>query len=825
MGRVRAAVSKLVRPSLLLVALCAWFAVLGGIAVGSFLALPAPLPVTAPATDFSEGRARALLTSVPMAQPHFWNTYTLLVAQQLLFDTMQTIAAQVPYATVEKADQYPYNVWGVVRGSAANASLFLVNAHYDTQRMTPGAQDNGAGVVVVVEVFRNIVAGPRPLQSACFLLNGNEEAGFVGIQQFLNTPLGQSVAGFLNFDGREGHKSTVFRTTGGPLDTLYHQSAPWPVGSAISDDVIHYAPVTDFYELAGISGNFPPLLGFDMGYVDAPQTYHTSQDCASHMPLGALQHQGDNCLAFVRAVLAQAELPRGSGDDVPPLQRSVYFDVLGGVMVLYTRRGSLVVHSIFAVASIVLTVVFLVLSRRPLLRVVVLTGVQLLAFLLALGGAVGLSLAVNAINPLFYQGATALGFGLTGSASAVLTSLVLGVASSLGHRCCCRGPRAALAPDDWYSSQLVLLSLLLVAATPMAYFLSSSYLMLCVAFGVVVALSLRLLFAKVALLPFALAVEPTHSEDEEEQEPLVGGKATLSVQATQRDSEPLRAALLHLALWVIASAGAVMVMYNTHGGIGALVSFPEEPEFQSLLFFAFVALAAALALLTILPAIAHIGPWIVCCVALVVLVAFFIPAAALYPYNSVYHPIRIVNPTEDFAAAQFSMACAEARDFDPLREQLARLPYFAALTPVSVSRDDCRFVYPSAYQHNWTLPFRLTVSNSTVDPSFWTAELAFSPPPMCSEIRFDIAAYNVQRVYLNGQPADGVRIVNFGLAGGTAVLQFDYLGYGGLVNLRPTLSYLYSPAIVALMCPDADVMLDSYSLNLWSPTVSVALPG
>ena len=54
------------------------------------------------------------------------------------------------------------NIVGMIPGTLAGSPddrLFLIGAHYDTVRNTQGADDNGSGVVALLQVAKQIVAG------------------------------------------------------------------------------------------------------------------------------------------------------------------------------------------------------------------------------------------------------------------------------------------------------------------------------------------------------------------------------------------------------------------------------------------------------------------------------------------------------------------------------------------------------------------------------------------------------------------------------------------------------------------------------------------
>ncbi|MBE9210772.1 M28 family peptidase [Nostoc sp. LEGE 06077] len=75
------------------------------------------------------------------------------------------------------------NIFAERLGTDKTAGAILVGAHYDTVASSPGADDNGTGVAVVLEVARLLGSQPTPrtLQLALF---DKEEAGLLGSKAF-----------------------------------------------------------------------------------------------------------------------------------------------------------------------------------------------------------------------------------------------------------------------------------------------------------------------------------------------------------------------------------------------------------------------------------------------------------------------------------------------------------------------------------------------------------------------------------------------------------------------------------------------------------------
>jgi Peptidase family M28 len=76
------------------------------------------------------------------------------------------------------------NIFAERPGTDKAAGTILVGAHYDTVSVSPGADDNGSGVAVVLEIARLFASRPTPrtLQLALF---DKEETGLLGSKAFV----------------------------------------------------------------------------------------------------------------------------------------------------------------------------------------------------------------------------------------------------------------------------------------------------------------------------------------------------------------------------------------------------------------------------------------------------------------------------------------------------------------------------------------------------------------------------------------------------------------------------------------------------------------
>lgn len=93
------------------------------------------------------------------------------------------------------------NVIGTSRGVSESNKVVIVDAHYDSVSNAPGADDNGSGVVGMMEIARLLAPYPsnKTLRYIGFDL---EEVGLVGSTRYVTNgiPAGETIEGVLNFE-------------------------------------------------------------------------------------------------------------------------------------------------------------------------------------------------------------------------------------------------------------------------------------------------------------------------------------------------------------------------------------------------------------------------------------------------------------------------------------------------------------------------------------------------------------------------------------------------------------------------------------------------
>ena len=100
------------------------------------------------------------------------------------------------------------NVVAEIRGSELPDEWIIIGAHLDSWDYGTGAQDNGTGSVMVLDVARAIAAmGKAPRRSIRFALWGGEEQGLLGSYAYTQAHLNEmsKCVAVLNTDNGAGH--------------------------------------------------------------------------------------------------------------------------------------------------------------------------------------------------------------------------------------------------------------------------------------------------------------------------------------------------------------------------------------------------------------------------------------------------------------------------------------------------------------------------------------------------------------------------------------------------------------------------------------------
>lgn len=321
--------------------------------------VPAAKSVDAPVGEFSAGRAREVLQQlVGDGVPHPVGSAADGIVREKIVRILSELGYQPQIQSGFACDEWGVcgevkNVVARLDGSGVPGAV-LVSAHYDSVPAGPGASDDGAGTVAVLEIARALKNHAALRHPVIILLNEGEEAGLLGAKAFVEAhPWAREVKAAVNLDNRGSSGSSEMFETGDANNwavRVYDGAISRPMTNSISYMVYKLLPNdTDFtvYKAAGYQG-------LNFAFIGSVQNYHTPNDNFANADPGSIQSEGENGLASVLAL----------GDEVltsPPTGEAVYFDVFGRAIVCWKAGRSF----LFAVGlGVVLLIEIFIVIRK-----------------------------------------------------------------------------------------------------------------------------------------------------------------------------------------------------------------------------------------------------------------------------------------------------------------------------------------------------------------------------------------------------------------------------------------------------------------------------
>jgi hypothetical protein len=290
---------------------------------------PAAVGADAPAAEFSSARALEHLRVIaqrphPVGSAEHRAVFDYIVREVSRLHgppDVQTATAGNESAGAGAAPPLQ-NIAVRLQGSEPGGRALMLAAHYDSVPGSPGASDDGSGVVTLLETLRALKAGPPLKNDVICLFTDGEELGLLGARAFVaEHPWAKDVGLALNFEARgSGGPVFMFETSrpNGVLVKEFSRAAPRPFTNSLMGEV---------YKLLGNDTDFTVfkragLAGLNFAYVGEAANYHSPRDDVSRIDERSVQHHGTYALALTRH-FGNLDLRNMEAPDV------VYFDVLG----------------------------------------------------------------------------------------------------------------------------------------------------------------------------------------------------------------------------------------------------------------------------------------------------------------------------------------------------------------------------------------------------------------------------------------------------------------------------------------------------------------
>jgi hypothetical protein len=227
-----------------------------------------------------------------------------------------------------------------ILGPSAGKTL-LLNAHYDSTDVGPGAADDGIGVATLLEVASKLKG--RPLERPIILLfNEGEELGLIGARAFLADPLSRNVDSLVNLEARGVRGPVNMFETSRPnaaAIALFAKAVSHPVANSLSTDVYrlmpNYTDVNSFAERGWLTLNLAPIGN--------ETRYHSPGDDVAALDPATLQHMGDQTLALAEALAGGIPAARDSN--------RIFMDVSGRSLISLPMTAGAILFALMLLAA------------------------------------------------------------------------------------------------------------------------------------------------------------------------------------------------------------------------------------------------------------------------------------------------------------------------------------------------------------------------------------------------------------------------------------------------------------------------------------------
>jgi MFS family permease len=193
-----------------------------------------------------------------------------------------------------------HNIVATFPGRANRRAVMLV-AHYDSVPEGPGAADDGAGLISILETIRALRMGPVPRNDLIVLFTDGEEPGLLGASGFVadHPDLASHVGVVLNLEARgSSGPAMMFETSdqNGWLISELARATPYPMASSLMYSVYKLLPNDTDFSVLKTNG----VAGLNFAFIESFQDYHSRRDTRERLSPRSVQQMGANTLALAR---------------------------------------------------------------------------------------------------------------------------------------------------------------------------------------------------------------------------------------------------------------------------------------------------------------------------------------------------------------------------------------------------------------------------------------------------------------------------------------------------------------------------------------------
>ncbi len=302
------------------------------------------------------------------------------------------------------------NIMTRIPGKNSSGAILLM-AHHDSVPFGPGASDDGAGIVTLLETMRALTTIPQLDNDVIFLFTDGEEArraggkGTRGAWAFAEKhPWAKDVRLAFNFDCRgTSGPSYLYECSpqNGWLIQNLSRAQCTPVATSFMYEIYHSMPLdSDYTRFRNAE-----IPGLNFAFIKGLERYHTARDTLENINTDSLQHHGNYALQLTRH-FGNLSLSKVTAPD------RVYFNWLGYHIAHYPVRWVLPT-TFFIALVLLLTLVTGIRKKHLQLRAIGRGFILYLLFLLTATGAIALisflSYQIHGIYVLYSSASLTLG--------------------------------------------------------------------------------------------------------------------------------------------------------------------------------------------------------------------------------------------------------------------------------------------------------------------------------------------------------------------------------------------------------------------------------
>ncbi|UNK15880.1 M28 family peptidase [Paenibacillus sp. N3/727] len=260
--------------------------------------------------------------------------------------------------------EYLENIIVKIEGTSLDHNAVLFLAHYDSTPETPGASDDGYGVVTLMETARMMSQLPPPENTLYFVFTDGEEEGVLGATALKDRKdIFDKTRMIINFEARGNTGVPIlFETTNhnAQLVKEFSHTVSHPVAYSFASEMYKKMPnYTDFTEVKDI-----PKLGYNIANMGGVETYHANKDTFENSDRNTIRHFGAYAIPLAEkyAMLSTTEfeeLEKNQGD-------AIYFPLMKNVLVVYSDE---VVIPLMTLLIGLTTIAAIILIRKKIIKV------------------------------------------------------------------------------------------------------------------------------------------------------------------------------------------------------------------------------------------------------------------------------------------------------------------------------------------------------------------------------------------------------------------------------------------------------------------------